>query len=124
MGVMGRAATVAGAARASRGRYPLGRRLAAVGPMMRDAFTGRWAGAPRGRLVAAMLGIAYVISPIDLLPEILLGPFGLGDDLAIAVVAVAALLGSADEWLDRGAAEPHAGAGSNDVISGVVIDRR
>lgn len=127
MGVIGRATTVAGAVKSSRGRHPLGQRLAAVLPMLRDTFTGRWAGAPRGRVLAGVLGIVYVISPLDFLPEILLGPFGLGDDLAIAAVAVAALLSSAEDWLDSGdekaAARDAAGSASSDVIQGVVVDR-
>lgn len=123
MGVMNRTMTVAGAVKASRGRHPLGKRLAAVPPMVRDSFTGRWPEAPRGRLVAAILGLVYVVSPIDVLPEILLGPFGLGDDLAIAAVAVAALMSSAEEWLDRARATAP-GAAAGEVIEGVVIDRR
>ena len=78
MGMLGRATTVAGAVRSSRGRHPLGQRIAAVLPMLRDAFTGRWADAPRGRLLAGLAGLVYVISPLDILPELLLGPFGLG----------------------------------------------
>ena len=124
MGLVNRTATVAGAVKASRGRHPLGTRLVAVLPMLRDSFTGRWVGAPRGRLTAAILGLVYVVSPLDLMPEILLGPFGLGDDLAIAAVAVAALMSSAEEWLDRGtAAAPGGASDSGDVIQGVVIDR-
>ncbi len=122
MGMFGRATTVAGAVRASRGRHPLGQRLAAVLPMLRDAFTGRWAGAPRGRLVAGLAGLVYVVSPLDILPEALLGPFGLGDDLAIAVVAVAALLSAAEDWLDGRDAVPAADQ-AGDVITGVVLDR-
>ena len=38
---------------------------------------------PVGSKGIALLGIAYVISPIDLLPEILLGPLGFVDDLLI-----------------------------------------
>ena len=117
MGMLGRATTVAGAVRSSRGRHPLGQRIAAVLPMLRDAFTGRWADAPRGRLLAGLAGLVYVISPLDILPELLLGPFGLGDDLAIAAVAVAALLSSAEDWLDRGA------SGEGDVVEGVVVER-
>lgn len=129
MGFVGRASTVAAAARASRGRHPLGARIVAIAPMLRDAFTGRWKSAPHGRLVAGLAGIAYVLSPIDLLPEILLGPFGLGDDLAIAVVSLAALMASAEDWLDHRDTvdlptfEGTAGV-AGDVIPGVVIDRR
>ena len=132
MGVVGGAAAVAGAVRASRGRHPLGQRLAAVLPMIRDTLKGRWAGAPKGRVLGGLAGLAYVISPLDFLPEVLLGPFGLGDDLAIAAVSVAALLSSAEDWLDaRDAASATARRPGHpaqlrprgDVIQGVVIDR-
>ncbi len=129
MGVTARATTVAGAVKASRGRHPLGQRLAAVLPMLRDTLTGRWPGAPRGRVVGGILGLVYVISPLDFLPELLLGPFGLGDDLAIAAVSVAALLTSAEDWLDRNDAMERSGdqdarAAAGDVIQGVVVDPR
>ncbi len=133
MGVIGGAAAVAGAVRASRGRHPLGQRIAAVLPMVRDTLRGRWAGAPKGRVLGGLAGLAYVISPLDFIPEVLLGPFGLGDDLAIAAVSVAALLSSAEDWLDaRDAAAamgPTATAGAStratqgDVIQGVVVER-
>jgi uncharacterized membrane protein YkvA (DUF1232 family) len=46
----------------------------------------------------AILGIAiaYFISPVDLLPEIILGPVGLIDDLAIAAFALNKIIGKAD----------------------------
>ena len=108
-------------------------RIAAVLPMVRDTLRGRWAGAPKGRVLGGLAGLAYVISPLDFIPEVLLGPFGLGDDLAIAAVSVAALLSSAEDWLDaRDAAAamgptPNAGASTRatqgDVIQGVVVER-
>jgi uncharacterized membrane protein YkvA (DUF1232 family) len=129
VGVFRNAATVAGAARATNGRHPLRHRVAVVPRMLRDAFTGRWPGAPFGRLVGGLAGVLYVISPIDLMPEILLGPFGIGDDLALAAVAVAALLSSAEDYLDAradgtvgGDSRDH-GAASYDIVPGVVIDR-
>ena len=141
MGFMNRTMTVAGAVKASGGRVPLGQRLAAILPMLRDSFTGRWLEAPRGRLVAAVLGIAYVVSPIDLMPEALLGPFGLGDDIAIAAFSVAVLMSSAEAWLGRGSEQADqqsgpsasgqpgtssaAGQGATgDVIEGIIINRR
>jgi uncharacterized membrane protein YkvA (DUF1232 family) len=123
MGFVGRATTVAGAVRSSRGRHPLSARITAVLPMLRDVFTGRWSDAPRLKVLAGLLGIVYVLSPIDILPELLLGPFGLGDDLAITVLSVAALLGSAEDWLDRGRAADATGTTAGEVIEGVVVER-
>lgn len=41
-----------------------------------------------GKTILGGIGIAYVLSPIDLIPEALLGPFGLADDAAVAVISV------------------------------------
>lgn len=40
-----------------------------------------------GWATAALCG-AYVLSPVDLMPEVLLGPFGLPDDIIALVVGV------------------------------------
>ena len=115
---LGNAQKVADAVRGSTGRHSLTQRLAAIGPMLRDAVTGRWAQAPRLRLIASIAGLVYVVSPIDVLPELILGPFGLGDDVAIIALCVASLMTAAESWLDRGL------AADGDVVEGIVIDRR
>ena len=125
MGAMGNAQKVADAVRGSTGRHSLPQRLAAIIPMLRDSFTGRWAQAPRGRLIASIVGLAYVVSPIDVLPELLLGPFGLGDDIAIIALCVASLMTAAESWLDRDlTASADGDVVEGDVVEGVVIDRR
>ena len=59
------------------------------------------------KLVAAA-GVAYVLSPIDLMPEILLGPLGALDDLVVAAAAVSRVLNHvhpdliAAHWSGRG----------------------
>lgn len=47
---------------------------------------------PIGAKVVAGLGVAYVVSPIDLMPSLLLGPIGLVDDLLIAGTALSRIL--------------------------------
>ena len=47
---------------------------------------------PPGAKLIAGLGFAYVLSPIDLLPEILFGPIGLVDDLVVVAAALSRLL--------------------------------
>jgi len=49
---------------------------------------------PAHSKLLAGLAVAYVISPIDLMPEALLGPFGLLDDLFVVGAALAKLLQS------------------------------
>lgn len=64
-------------------------------------------GVSRFRVGLALLGLLYVVSPIDFIPELLLGPFGLADDAAIAVVSLAYLLKTTDKWLET---EPYSDA--------------
>jgi uncharacterized membrane protein YkvA (DUF1232 family) len=47
---------------------------------------------PPGHKLVALLGLGYVLSPIDLLPEILLGPVGLVDDVLVVAAALSRLL--------------------------------
>ena len=49
---------------------------------------------PLAAKLIAGLGVAYILSPIDLLPEILLGPIGLVDDLLVVATALSRLLKS------------------------------
>lgn len=47
---------------------------------------------PAGSKVMAGFAVAYVLSPVDLMPEVLLGPIGLVDDLLIVGAALSRLL--------------------------------
>jgi uncharacterized membrane protein YkvA (DUF1232 family) len=47
---------------------------------------------PRVPKLIALLGVGYVLSPIDLLPSLLLGPLGLVDDLLVVSAALSRLL--------------------------------
>ena len=47
---------------------------------------------PAGSKAVALFGVGYVLSPIDLLPEILFGPLGFVDDLLVAAAAVSRIV--------------------------------
>jgi uncharacterized membrane protein YkvA (DUF1232 family) len=47
---------------------------------------------PNGGKLVALLGVGYALSPIDLLPSLLLGPIGLVDDLLVVTAALSRLL--------------------------------
>src|SRR5262245_1767140 len=47
---------------------------------------------PRRAKLVALFGIGYVLSPIDLLPALLLGPLGLLDDLLVVTAALSRLI--------------------------------
>ncbi|WP_213453567.1 YkvA family protein [Rhizomonospora bruguierae] len=96
---LGRALT-AGA----RGGPPLGRRLAALPRMIRATMRGQYDGGRRLALMAA--GLAYVASPIDLIPEGLLLLVGLADDAVMVAWLAGAVLSETErflEWERRGA---------------------
>jgi uncharacterized membrane protein YkvA (DUF1232 family) len=63
---------------------------------------------PLGAKLIAAAGVAYTLSPIDLLPEALLGPIGLLDDLLIAAAALSRVINHvhpdlvAAHWPGRG----------------------
>lgn len=118
MGMSNRASVVADAVKGSTGRHPLSQRLMAVPPMLWATMRGRWIGAPKGRIFGGLAGIVYVLIPIDLMPEVPLGPFGLGDDLAIAAVSVAALLSAAEAYLDM---RDGPALVTGDVVDGTVL---
>ena len=62
----------------------VGPRLRAVPRMLSLGLNGRYPHLDRSRLLAAGLGLVYLISPIDLMPEAFLWVFGPGD---VALVA-------------------------------------
>ena len=47
---------------------------------------------PVGSKAVALAGVGYVLSPIDLLPSLLLGPIGLVDDLFVITATLSRLL--------------------------------
>lgn len=47
---------------------------------------------PAGSKCLALLGFAYAVSPLDLLPELLLGPLGLIDDLLVIAAVLSRIL--------------------------------
>jgi len=47
---------------------------------------------PRRAKFVALLGIGYVLSPIDLVPALLVGPLGLLDDLVVVTAALSRLI--------------------------------
>ena len=65
-------------------------RLAALPRLVWATFKGEYAGTSRARLLAIVGALLYVISPIDLVPELVLPFIGLGDDaVGISWIAVA-----------------------------------
>lgn len=78
----------------------LGERLSAMPRLVRASLGGQYQltrPADLGLLLAAVL---YVASPIDLVPEALLGPFGLGDDALVVAWIAAWVVNHTEDFLD------------------------
>ena len=82
----------------SRGGPSLGKRLAALPRMMRATAKGEYDGGMRVAMMAAMT--AYVVSPIDILPEAALLIFGLADDAVMITWLAGTVLSETERFLE------------------------
>ncbi len=82
----------------SRGGPSLAKRLAAVPRMIKATTRGEYDGGLRVAMMAAMT--AYVISPIDVLPEAALLVFGLADDALMITWLAGTVLSETERFLE------------------------
>jgi uncharacterized membrane protein YkvA (DUF1232 family) len=76
----------------------LGRRLAAIPRLISASMRGEYDG--RSRLAMMAVSAAYIISPIDLVPEGALLLVGLVDDAAVAAWFAGALMDETERFLE------------------------
>jgi uncharacterized membrane protein YkvA (DUF1232 family) len=76
-----------------------GQRLRAVPDMVTDTISGRYPEMGRGRLALFAIALLYLVSPVDVIPEMLFTVFGLGDDAVVAMWLGGSLLVEADRYL-------------------------
>jgi uncharacterized membrane protein YkvA (DUF1232 family) len=95
------AATVASVVRAAvrPGGPSLGERLHAVPRLVRATVDGRYAGTTLARLGLVAGAVAYVASPIDLVPEAFLPVLGAADDAIVIGWAVKAFIEETDRFV-------------------------
>jgi len=94
-------ATVASVVRASTrpGAPPVMERVQAVPRLVRATVEGRYAGTTLGRLGLVAAAVAYVASPVDLLPEALLPVIGAADDAVVITWAIKVFLEETDRFI-------------------------
>ncbi len=73
--------------------------LAAVPRMLAQGLTGRYPHLDRRRVLFAALGLVYVLSPVDLVPELLLPLIGLGDDALVLTWVLGSVLAETEAFL-------------------------
>ncbi len=81
------------------GSPSLSQRAAALPRMVRATLSGEYDGTSVLRLTALAGAAAYVVSPVDLLPEGLLGVFGLADDAMVLSWLAANLVTETEDFL-------------------------
>jgi uncharacterized membrane protein YkvA (DUF1232 family) len=82
----------------ARGGPPLGKRLAALPRMIRATARGEYDGGLRMAMMVA--ATAYVVSPIDLVPELFLTIFGLADDALMITWLAGSVLSETERFLE------------------------
>ena len=82
----------------SRGGPSIGKRLAALPRMLKATATGEYDGGKRMLLLAA--ATAYVVSPIDLIPEGFFLIAGLIDDAAMITWMAGSILAETERFLE------------------------
>jgi uncharacterized membrane protein YkvA (DUF1232 family) len=82
----------------ARGGPSIGKRLAALPRMLRATARGEYDGGMRVAIMAA--ATAYVISPIDLVPEAFLLVFGLADDAVMIAWLAGTVLSETERFLE------------------------
>lgn len=75
-------------------------RLRALPRMLAGAASGRYPGMGRGRLGLFVLALVYIVSPVDVVPELFLTVLGLGDDAVVALWLSGAFLVETSRFLD------------------------
>lgn len=74
-------------------------RLRALPRLMVATATGRYHGASTWRLLAIVAAGLYVVSPVDLVPEGVLGIFGLADDAMVLSWLAVAVVNETEDYL-------------------------
>jgi uncharacterized membrane protein YkvA (DUF1232 family) len=74
-------------------------RIKVLPSMIGQAWRGTYPHLGKGRMATFLLALAYLVSPVDLVPEAFLAVLGLTDDAVVAMWLGGALLVEADRYL-------------------------
>ncbi|GAA2441894.1 hypothetical protein GCM10010191_67720 [Actinomadura vinacea] len=92
----------------------MGERVRAVPRMLKSALRGQYKGLSFKTLGMLAVGLVYILSPLDAVPDVLV-PLGVADDTGVALWLATVLVRSAGDYVkwERG--------GRPDVVAGDVI---
>jgi uncharacterized membrane protein YkvA (DUF1232 family) len=77
----------------------MGERLAAVPRLVRATARGDYPGTTPARLLALGAALAYVVSPVDVVPEAFLAVLGLADDAVVMTWLAASVINETESFL-------------------------
>lgn len=103
-------------------------RAQAVPRLVRAVRSGEYTGTSVGRLLMIAGAAGYLVSPVDLLPEALLGAFGLADDAMVGSWLAAQLVTETEAFLEweratgRGSGHDAGPNTAADAVPGEVVD--
>lgn len=75
-------------------------RVKALPRMLKARMRGQYQELSTSKIVLLLLALVYIISPIDIVPELFIPLFGVGDDVGVAVWLTAMLLGETERFLN------------------------
>ncbi|GAA4123896.1 hypothetical protein GCM10022415_29480 [Knoellia locipacati] len=103
-------------------------RAQAVPRLVKAVRSGEYTGTSVGRLLMIAGAAGYLVSPVDLLPEALLGAFGLADDAVVGSWLAAQLVTETEAFLEweratgRGSGHGAGPRSAADAVPGEVVD--
>jgi uncharacterized membrane protein YkvA (DUF1232 family) len=97
-------------------------RLTSLPRLVRATLTGEYPGATKGRLLMIAAAVAYVLSPVDLVPEAFLTVFGLADDAVVVSWIAAALINETEGFLAWERSNPAAQRGTRSAPADAAHD--
>jgi uncharacterized membrane protein YkvA (DUF1232 family) len=74
-------------------------RFRALPRLVGSAARGSYPGLSRGRLAMFAAVVVYIVSPVDVMPELLLTVFGLGDDTVAALWLAGSFVDETERFL-------------------------
>ncbi|WP_433369773.1 YkvA family protein [Streptosporangium sp. CA-115845] len=77
----------------------LGARLRALPRMIGAVMRGQYPGMSKGKLAMMGLGVLYIISPVDVIPDFLV-LIGVADDFGVFLWLMSSLLGEGGRYVD------------------------
>jgi len=81
------------------GAPSMGERFSALPRLLRAVRSGQYGGMTTGRLAMMAAAAAYIVSPVDLMPEGFLAVFGLADDAMVLSWLAATVLTETESFL-------------------------